>query len=228
MAIMRIFNILKKDRDFFLASIGKSHCKIIIDDYSRDLPIGEVSLHVEEVSNKYKYYSNEAIFKLTLPLGEQSNIDICTLSSGRKNQFIYKKCLKLGGKWEPILGQWVFSASVENKVRELESIIRSEEQYVEVTFKETVTINNQDLTLYGYPIVFSTNPKSVKTKKGVKLHSGDIAVMGKRTTVIAGTKIRLFVPHAIKEHPDFREDYLCATQVAKKRKPNKRKTYSWE
>ncbi|MCG9595282.1 hypothetical protein L1D15_00955 [Vibrio sp. Isolate25] len=225
---MRTFNILKKERDFFLASTGRSHCKIIIDDYSRDLPLGEVELHVEEVSNKYKYYSNEAIFKLTLPLEEQNNIDICTLSSGRKNQFLYKKCLRLGGKWESILGQWVFSASVEDKVRELESIIRSEEQYFEVTFKETVTLTNQDLTLFGYPVVFSSSRASVQTMKGIRLHCGDIAVMGNKTVIVAGTKIRLFVPLAIKDNPDFREDFLCVTEVEKKRKPNKKTSYSWE
>ncbi|GLT17488.1 hypothetical protein GCM10007938_12650 [Vibrio zhanjiangensis] len=225
---MRTFNILKKEKDFFLASTGKSHCKIIIDDYSSELPFGEVTLHVEEVSNKYKYYSNEAIFKLTLPLDEQNNIDICTLSSGRKNQFVYKKCLKLGGKWEPILNQWVFSSSVEDKVRELENIIHGEEEYCEVTFKETVTIHNQELTLFGYPIISSINATSINTVKGVKLHSGNIAVLGTKTIVVAGTRVRLFVPKLMREHQGFREDYLCATLTDKKRKPNKKRAYSWE
>ena len=222
---MRTFNILKKEKDFFLASTGKSHCKIIIDDYSRELPLGKIALHVEEVSNKYKYYSNEAIFKLTLPVDEQNNIDICTLSSGRKNHFIYKKCLKLGGKWEPILNQWVFSTSVEKKVRELENIIQSEEEYVEITFNETVTVHDKAFTIFGYPI---SSTDSNKTVKGVKLYRGDIAVMGAKTIVVAGTKVRLFIPKLMREDSSFREDYLCITQMEKKRKPNKRKTYSWE
>ena len=64
--------------------------------------------------------------------------------------------------------------------------------------------------------------------KGIRLHRGDIAVMGNRTVVVAGTKIRLFVPLEMKDNPDFREDYLCATEVEKKRKPNKKTAYSWE
>ncbi|MFW7525946.1 hypothetical protein ACODM8_17650 [Vibrio ostreicida] len=225
---MRTFNILKRERDFFLASTGRSHCKIIIDDYSRELALGEIDLHVEEVSNKYQYYSNEAIFKLTLPIEQQSSIDICTLSSGKKNQFIYKKCLRLGGKWETILGQWVFSSSVESKVRELESIIQSDTLYLQITFKETVTVFDQVLTLFGYPIVLSASPKAVQTMKGVRLHRGNIAVMGHKTVVVAGTQIRLLVPQEMQHNPDFREDFLCATNIEKKRKPNKTTAYSWE
>ena len=111
------------------------------------------------------------------------------------------------------------------KVRELENIIQSEEEYVEITFNETVTVHDKAFTIFGYPIN-STN--SNKTVKGVKLYRGDIAVMGAKTIVVAGTKVRLFIPKLMREDSSFREDYLCITQMEKKRKPNKRKTYSWE
>lgn len=225
---MHEFNILKKERDYFLALKGSSHCKIIIDNYSQNLPIGYIKLHVEEVSDKYKHYSNEAIFKLILPLEEQDSIDICTLNTGRKNNFVYKQCLRLGGKWESILNEWVFSSAISHKVENLGNKLNTEEIYIEATFRETVSIIDDELTLFGYPIVkFVTNGNKIVFHNNIKQTSGDIVVTRsgkkKKTIILAGTRIRLFIPKALLSDSSFHEDFMCIVDIEKKRKPNRKK-----
>ncbi|WP_373433514.1 hypothetical protein ACEO96_14920 [Vibrio anguillarum] len=230
---MQKFNVIKRERDYFLAQKGPYHCKIIIDEFSENLPLGEISLHVEEVTDKYKHFTREAVFKLTLPLDEQDSIGICTLSTGKKNKFVYKHCLSLGGKWERVLNQWVFSLSVSNKVEELGRLLHSEIFYIEATFKETLSLIGDDLTLFGYPLVKSVKPDgSVTFEKDIRLMEGDVAVMGcgkvKKTIVLAGSKLRLFVPNELLRTPSFHEDYICVVDLEKKRKPRKSNKFSWD
>ncbi|MBD1559281.1 hypothetical protein HC752_20275 [Vibrio sp. S9_S30] len=228
---MRDFEILEKCEHYFRCNIdgtvGK-HCRIIIDEFSQDLPLGHFKLHVEEITDKQSHHASDAVFKLTLPLSQQDSIAICTLNTGKKNVFTYKECLRLGGKWEPILNEWVFSASVQRKVEQLSNIVHSAPITVEAEFKETLSESNKGLTLFGFELVKGLKINHLPIfHKGVTLQKGDISfIPGKnsKTIVRAGTVIRITVPELILTSKNYREDYLAAVNIKtiRGRKPGKR------
>ncbi len=220
---MQQFQILQRQADYFLASKKGMHCKIVIDEFSDPMPLGMHTLHVEEVSERYQHKSREGIFKLTLPFSEQSSIDICTMSPFHKvNLRAQRRCLQLGGKWEPILNEWVFSQSLETKVRHLQQQMASPLYWASCQFKETITVMGEPLTLYGFPITQGLNSKLQPImSKEVKLTRGDLAEMPGKSVVLAGSVIRLPVPQALFDDPFYHEDFLCVVEVSKRKKPVK-------
>ena len=211
---MRNFEVLERGNDYFVCQVDGMHCRIVIDEFSSALTIGEHRLHVEEVSDRYVHHSKDGIFRLTLPLEEQDSIAICTLNAGPRNQFTYRSCLKLGGKWEPILNEWVFSASVSDKVDQLRQIIHSPKKILEVTFKETISMPNKSLSLFGFELV-----KGIKRNhepifhRGVCLKKGTISYVvsdTSKTVALAGSIVRLTVPEGMLEDKRFKEEYFAA------------------
>ncbi|RJX75151.1 hypothetical protein DZ860_00230 [Vibrio sinensis] len=216
---MREFEVLERCDHYFRCCVdgdaGK-HCRILIDVFSQDLPLGKHRLHVEEISDKYKHYAMDAVFKLTLPFAEQHSIAICTLNAGKKNNFTYKACVKLGGKWEPILGEWVFSASVQDRVEQLGQIVHSPVVLVEVKFKETISQPSKSLTLFGFELVKGLNINHTPIlHRNVVLKKGDITYipgLNSKSIILADSVLRLPVPKLMLESPSFKEDYLCVTE----------------
>ncbi|KHT61943.1 hypothetical protein RJ45_20050 [Photobacterium gaetbulicola] len=228
---MQEFTVLERKESYFLCTKGSGHCRIIIDDNSQTLPLGTFMLHVEEISDRYAHHANDAVFRLLMPFEEQGNIDICTLATGRKNRFVYKRCLQLGGKWEPVLNEWVFSAAIKHEVDKLAEQINSELVYIEATFNETIKLTTEPLTLFGYPLVKSVaNSGKVSLNYGMKLTAGEIVCMPLdtlQTIILADSKVRLYVPKALLALPQFHEDFLCVVEVEKKRKPRKKTPFPW-
>ncbi|WP_375751754.1 hypothetical protein [Vibrio sp. HN007] len=219
---MQTFTVLSREKDYFKCTKNGYFCRILIDEFSTDLPLGEVTLHVEEITNKYEHYAADAVFKLTLPYAEQHSIAICTMKPGRKNRFTYAACMRLGGKWERVLNEWVFSASVEDKVRELESIILSKNVIIQAEFRENISVTEKPLTLFGFELVqrVDVNYQAV-LNKGIRLVSGNLVHMVSRptkTVVEAGTIIRMQVPERMLTSAAFKEDYIGAIDISKKRK----------
>ncbi|WEM42073.1 hypothetical protein PTW35_16145 [Photobacterium sp. DA100] len=228
---MQEFTVLERKESYFLCTKGSGHCRIIIDDNSQTLPLGTFMLHVEEISDRYAHHANDAVFRLLMPFEEQGNIDICTLATGRKNRFVYKRCLQLGGKWEPVLNEWVFSAAIKHEVDKLAEQINSELVYIEATFNETIKLTTEPLSLFGYPLVKSVGKNGkVSLNYGMKLSAGEIVCMPLdtlQTIILADSKVRLYVPKALLELPQFHEDYLCVVEVEKKRKPRQKTSFPW-
>lgn len=226
---MRNFEVLERCQHYFRCNIDDQpdkYCRILIDENSENLPIGKFRLHVEEITDIYKHYSKGAVFRLTLPFSEQDSISICTLKTGRKNIFTYKACLRLGGKWEPIIGEWVFSASVQDKVKSLGEIIHSETVLVEAIFKETISKPDKSLTLFGFELVKGMNINHTPIfHYGIVLKKGDITYItgnNSKTIVRSGTVVRLQAPRLILESCSFKEDYLSAVQYRVIRRKIKR------
>ncbi|RTZ15802.1 hypothetical protein EJ063_12065 [Vibrio aquaticus] len=211
---MREFQVLERQKDYFICTIKGMHCRLVIDEYSQNLTLGMHTLHVEEITDRYEHFAKDAVFRLTLPLNEQDSIAICTLATGRKNRFTYKKCLRLGGKWEPILNEWVFSASVQEQVEALRKIVQSPPKLVEVTFHETITMPDKTLSLFGFELVKGMYAHRIPMMhKGVQLKGGDVIFVVEKpmhTIALPGTIVRLHVPESMIEDPDFREDYFGA------------------
>ncbi|MGX9415750.1 hypothetical protein ACWU4D_00230 [Vibrio sp. WJH972] len=227
---MRDFEVIEKGEHYFrcyVDGIKERHCRIVVDENSCELPIGSFRLHVEDVSDRYKHGSLDTVFRMTLPFEQQDSIAICTLNGGRKNRFTYLACLKLGGKWEPILSEWVFSASVKDKVDVLGEIVHSKPVAVDVEFKETISEPKKDLTVFGFELIKGVRINNTPIFcKGVVLKKGDvsyIAGISAKTIVLAGSVIRLTVPEQMLESDFFKEDYMCSTRVTVV-KTRKRKT----
>lgn len=216
---MRNFEIIERGEHYFRCNIDgirDKHCRIIIDENSNELPIGKFRLHVEEITDIYQHHAMDAVFRLTLPFSEQDSIDICTLNAGRKNRFTYRICVKLGGKWEPIINEWVFSASIKEKVDQLGKIVHSKPVIVEVTFKETISEPGKNLTLFGFELVKGLNINHTPMlHKSIRIKKGDLTyIVGKdsKTIIQAGSIIRLSVPKLMLEASSFKEDYFSALQ----------------
>ena len=214
---MRDFNVLERQEHYFRCSvdnIASRYCRIVIDENSRDLPLGKSTLHVEEVTDRYEHRGKDCVFRLTLPVAEQHSIEICTLNAGPKNRFTYKECLRLGGKWEPVINEWVFSGSVKDQVSHLETIVHSKPVTVEVLFKETITAPQKELTLFGVELVKGLNINFTPIMhKGITVKKGDISYVtgpNAKTIARAGTLVRLIVPQQMLESTLYREEYFAA------------------
>ena len=228
---MQEFTVLERKESYFLCRKGTGHCRIIIDENSQTLPLGTFMLHVEEITDRYAHHANDGVFRLLMPFEEQGNIDICTLATGRKNQYVYKRCLQLGGKWEPVLNEWVFSAAIKHEVDKLAALINSELIYIEATFNETIKLTAEPLTLFGYPLVKSVGRNGkVSLNYGMKLTAGEIVCMpagATQTIILADSKVRLYIPKALLDQTNFHEDFLCVVDIEKKRKPRKPVNFPW-
>lgn len=220
---MRDFHIISRASSYFICTTYGMHCRIIIDEYSQSLPVSkDLKLHVEEISDKYIHHANDAVYRLTLPYEQQDSIAICTLrTTGSKNTFIYRSCVRLGGKWEPVINEWVFSQSVEPKVQALSKIIHSPAIIVEAEFRETITAPEKKLSLFGYELV-----KGIKLNNSPILHNdikicaGDISFIPgahSKTIARAGTKVRIKIPQEMFNNPEFKEDYFAAINIKKVR-----------
>lgn len=223
---MREFDVLEKNEHYYVCSKGRGYCQIIIDENSRNLPLGKIMLHTEDISDRYIHQTKGSIFRLILPYEKQNDIQICTLKTKRNNIFTYKRCLQLGGKWAPILGEWVFSASIKKEVDKLGEILNSENMYIEASFEETITQIDKPLTLFGFPLIKSTGPNGdVRLYAGMKLTQGELAKFktssGEKSIILAQSKIRLYIPSLMLNDPHFNEDYLCVVNIEKKRKPKR-------
>ncbi|EJE4555859.1 hypothetical protein [Vibrio parahaemolyticus] len=186
----------------------------MIDENSQDLPLGHHRLHVEEITDRNMHFGRDAVFRMTLPFSEQGSIDICTLNAGRRNKATYRECLRLGGRWEPILGEWVFSASQKDKVNALQKIIISEPVTVEVTFKETISQPEKNLTIFGFELIKGLNIDFTPIfHKGVQVKKGDLSfIVGKSSKSIAraGTVVRISVPKLMLNDDRYKENYSAA------------------
>ncbi len=222
---MQDFDVLERGKDYFIARKNGMHCKIVIDEFSEAMTLGSHRLHAMEVSDRYQHYSREGIFRLTLPFAEQHSIDICTMPAyGQRNLRANQRCLQLGGKWEPVLGEWVFSASVEPFVRELQQQMATPIYWVSCEFEETVTVMGEPLTLFGYPIVKGLNKKlNPILEYDVSVKQGEIAQMPGKAMVLAGTVIRLPVPVGLLDESFYHEDFLCVVKLSKRKRALKKK-----
>ncbi|MEZ9233722.1 hypothetical protein AB4259_21930 [Vibrio amylolyticus] len=214
---MRDFEVIERAEHYFrcyIDGVKGKHCRIVIDENSDELPLGCHKLHVEEITDIYKHFGRDSVFRMTLPFSEQGSIEICTLNAGRHNQKTYRECVRLGGKWEPIISEWVFSSSVNDQVENLRQIVHSEPVTVEAEFKETISQPGRDLTLFGFELVKGLNVNFTPIlSQGVTLKKGDISyIVGTTSKSIAraGTVVRLVVPKLMLESDKFREDYFAA------------------
>lgn len=74
---MEEFNVLKKNQKYFAALLNGCKCRIVIDENSSDLPLGEQLLDVEDISVRSKY-GVDLVFKLQSSIEEQAESGVVT------------------------------------------------------------------------------------------------------------------------------------------------------
>ncbi|QPL56161.1 hypothetical protein [Vibrio navarrensis] len=186
------FNVIKKNRKYFAATADNNKsCKILIDDYSKDLALGEHFLAVKDISVRSKY-GTDLIYKLAANVEEQTKLGICSLKSAY-NTLLIEECRKLGGTWDKSQGAWIFSSIVEKEVEELDQIT------IEIEAIEEIQEHGKAIEFLGYPVCKAFSRDSgARIETGIALLSGYATSGGSKnrwTTVLSeGATLRLKIP----------------------------------
>ncbi|WP_372379318.1 hypothetical protein ACBZ91_16190 [Vibrio natriegens] len=192
------FNVIKKNRKYFAATTDNNKsCKILIDECSKDLELGEHFLAVKDISVQSKY-GTDLIYKLTANVEEQTKLGICSLKS-EYNTLLIEKCRKLGGTWDKSQGAWIFSSIVEKEVEELDEIFNSAPVIVEIEAIEEIQEQGKAIEFLGYPVCKAFSRDSgARIETGIALLSGYATSGGSKnrwTTVLSeGATLRLKIP----------------------------------
>jgi hypothetical protein len=200
---MKKFNIEKKNRKYYSATTNGYKCKILIDDNSKDLELGEQMLDVDDISIRSKY-GTDLIFKLTGSVSEQEDAGICTLKPNQYNLELTEKCRKLGGLWDGVTSAWVFSGMVEDKVEELDYLYNSAFKSYEIKFDEETFADCGPIQLCGVVLAKATGRDSgVKHGERVAFIDGDFRSGGSAknwcTIASEGAVLRVEIPHLLLE-----------------------------
>ena len=146
-------NLIKKNRKYFACKTPKGYnAKLLIDNNSQDLELGEQELLVIDDSVRSKY-GVDLKFKVAIKSQEKKPAGICTLKHFSYNQYLVEDCKNLGGKWDSDQKAWIFNDLVEDKVDDLDDLWNSEPVVVEIgTTDETVTSLRGPVSFCGYTI----------------------------------------------------------------------------
>ncbi|HDU8572077.1 hypothetical protein [Vibrio parahaemolyticus] len=202
---MKEFNVLKKNRKYFAASLDGYKCRILIDELSQNLSIGTQRLDVEDISVRSKY-GTDLIFKLKSSVEEQNESGFITLTS-TYNTYLVDKCRALGGQWDKSSECWVFSGLIEEKVDELACVFNSHLVPVEVTINDDYDVYEEKGTLccLGYPIARAFGRDSgARVEEGVGVVAGGFTSCGSKknwvTQAKSGTVFRIEVAEKVLTH----------------------------
>lgn len=209
---MKEFNVLKKNRKYFAASLNGYKCRILIDELSQNLSIGTQLLDVEDISIRSKY-GTDLIFKLKPSIEEQNESGFITLNS-TYNTYLVDKCRALGGQWDKSSECWVFSGLIEEKVDELAYIFNSSLVPVEVTIHDDYDVYEEKGTLccLGYPVARAFDRDSgARVEEGVGVVAGGFTSGGSKknwvTQAKSGTVFRFEVAEQVLIHFSEKEPH---------------------
>lgn len=195
---MTTFNILKRNRKYFTARKNGYKCKILIDENSEALEIGDnQELAVTDISVR-SAYGTDLIYKLQESVETQKNAGICSLRSDRYNIDMVNACRRLGGRWISEEKSWIFPEFVQDKVEILDEKYNSPLVAIEITFPELVAEYQSSIYVAGYCIATATGRDS-----GAEIGPEIAFIAGRATsggsvknwkTIITDATIRMRVP----------------------------------
>ena len=189
-------DVLKKNRKYFACKKNGYKCRLVIDENSKDLEVGQHELMVNDVSVRTKY-GTDLIYKLAADAKEQAESGFVTLSHFTFNQDLVDDCKNLGGKYDNNV--WVFSDIVADKVDELDFLYNSELIAVEITALEDIREWHAPVSFMGYSIARAFGRDSgAKLANDVSMIKGGYDSGGSMknwvTRVDEGSVFRLKVP----------------------------------
>lgn len=184
--------LLKKNRKFFAAKTNGCNCKLVIDEKSENLELGNHELLVEDCSIRTKY-GTDVIFRLE---GKTIEGSICTLQHDRYNTQLVVRAKELGGKWDAETKTWVFSDLVAAEVEELDALYNDDTIIIDITAQRNICEGRGPVTFCGYVIARAFGRDSgAKLGDDVAQISGRIFSSGSMknwaTEIESGSKFRL-------------------------------------
>ena len=150
-------NLIKKNRAWIDCKNERGwNCKLKINDYSKDLELGEHELTVDDISIRSKYGTD-----LRYELFEDKTDEKVFITHFKYNEHLVAECRRMGGKWDSEGKCWVFSAIMKDKVELLEEKYNGEICFVEITALHDIL--RESPTFLGYTIAKSTGRDSGAT-----------------------------------------------------------------
>jgi hypothetical protein len=207
---VRDFDIIKKNRKFFAATLNGYKCKIIIDEESKDLELGMQALKVEDHSVRSKF-GTDLIYKV---VGASSGSgEVVTLKHHTYNAELVKKCKNLGGKWCEDSKAWIFDQMVEQLVDDLDDLYNGDLVVCDVVFRYGAEEKGTPITLYGYPMAKASGRDSgAFVYDDVVLLQGGFDSGGSMknwlTVVDDETTVRIKLSKSLLNREDLRESYI--------------------
>ncbi|MFC1234410.1 hypothetical protein [Vibrio sp. F74] len=196
-------NIIKRNRKYYAAKTAHgADCKILIDDHSEELELGDQILAVEDISIGSKY-GTDLIYKLKASAKEQVRQGITSLRADY-NAILVDESRALGGSWDKDEKAWIFPGFVSKEVDKLDEIFNSNLVTIEITAREEICEYQKGIDFLGRPLC-----KAFGRDSGARINS-DIAVIsgyatsgGSRnnwqTILSEGTVLRLQMPSKLLE-----------------------------
>ncbi len=201
---VKTFNILKKDRKYFAATLNNCKCKILIDAASESLKPGpDQMLKVIDLSVRSKY-GTDLLFKLAAEATQQQESGVCSLRHARYNSLLIEDCRRLGGKWDADSKAWLFSGMVASEVETLDDLYNGQTATYEVEFTREEEALCRPVRILGYSVATARGRDSgAKLGEGIAVITGNFTSGGSMknwtTTVAKGTVIRMQMPIALVE-----------------------------
>lgn len=140
-------SILKKNRVYFKCMHNGHEVKLLIDDASKDLELGEQELMLDDISVRTKY-GTDVIYQLA---GKINNPEKIITLKHKFNEWLVKDCKNLGGKWDSDQKVWVFNELVEDEVEELDYLYNSDIIAIEIKAKDDLC-GQPNVAFLGYPL----------------------------------------------------------------------------
>jgi len=168
-------NILKKNIKYFACeTVDGKKARLVINEHSKNLELGEHLLIVKDLS-VYTKFGADYIYELSNKQDTGSNL--ITLKAATKyNYFLADECRKLGGTWDRESKCWMFSDLVQDEVERLDKMFSSDEIIFTLVASDKCLCSIDEVFLFcGYPIFFyNTEYQKVSLSKEVVMLSGDI------------------------------------------------------
>lgn len=142
--------ILQKNRKYFACKLNGYNAKLVIDQKSDSLEIGEHELLVNDLSVRTKY-GTDLIFEVAHEIKKEEKNSITSLKH-RYNTILIERCKNLGGKFDDESKSWIFNSVVFDEVEKIDETFNSDTVTVEITALAKQNELREAVQFCGYPI----------------------------------------------------------------------------
>ncbi len=145
-------NLIKSGRVWIKCETDSGYnCKLKLNEFSKNLEMGEHELLVNDLSVRSKYGTD---LKYEL-VGEKKEGGKISLQHETYNYLLHEECKNLGGQWDNETKTWFFDEIVEDKIEDLEDIFCSETVNVQIKSLDEVSSHTSSVDFCGYNIAIA-------------------------------------------------------------------------
>lgn len=205
----KTFTIVKKNRVWIDARLGKYKAKIKIDERSSELKEGDnCELLVKDISVKSKYGTD-----LRFEMCENVD-DWVFVKHFRYNSILTRTLKSLGGKWDSEGNCWAVPSFSSDKVDDIEFLYNGKLVAIEIEAKEDISSLKSSIDFAGYPIASAMGRDSdARLDSHVSMLKGSVGSGGSianwRTTMKEGATFRFKIPQLLLEkHMEYESEFF--------------------